>query len=388
MRKLFYVPLESYPERYTHQLSRPEDGWMESNFRKHGVPYLRINGARLTRRITDGVVLDACGRGFYACVQMQELLYGINAGEVTSDDVIYFEDFWTPGMEAIPYACTLKGIKPKMFAFCWAQSWDEYDFTTKMMPWIRHIERGTALFLDGIFVTSTLLKEKILSDFSSNVPTVHVVGLPFCSEEVLSYCKPAEKKRNQVVYSSRLDKEKDPLFFLQVARDVLKTECWLDDANRIKFVVTTSFSELRSNDPAVVPEFRKLAEEYPDHFIIMENLTKAEYYAVLNESKVQFNCALQDWVSWTLLEATAYGCHPLYPAFRSFPETLRQQRNLMYTKPVDWSRNHVVDCSAKLKEIMQNDYARDEFDWIYKPFDDSCARMIAVMKGRPFQPLF
>ncbi|NDD50554.1 MAG: serine/threonine protein phosphatase, partial [Flavobacteriia bacterium] len=49
---------------------------------------------------------------------------------------------------------------------------------------------------------------------------------------------------------------------------------------------------------------------------IFENLQKNQYYAILNNSRVLFNCALQDWVSNTVSEADACGANVLYPAYR------------------------------------------------------------------------
>jgi len=49
-------------------------------------------------------------------------------------------------------------------------------------------------------------------------------------------------------------------------------------------------------------------------------LKKDQYYDIVNNSKVLFNCALQDWTSNTVSEADALGCNVLFPAYRSFPE--------------------------------------------------------------------
>jgi hypothetical protein len=55
-------------------------------------------------------------------------------------------------------------------------------------------------------------------------------------------------------------------------------------------------------------------------FVLKKNLTKQEYYYELKEAKIQFNCSLQDYVSWTALEADAFMCSLVYPNFRSFKE--------------------------------------------------------------------
>ena len=38
--------------------------------------------------------------------------------------------------------------------------------------------------------------------------------------------------------------------------------------------------------------------------------------------------ALQDYVSWTVIEATAFGADIVYPNFRSFPEFIDSRKNV------------------------------------------------------------
>ena len=68
---------------------------------------------------------------------------------------------------------------------------------------------------------------------------------------------------------------------------------------------------------------------------------------MVNDSKLIFNCALQDWVSNTVSEADALGCNVLYPAYRSFPETFANDHERMY---VPWSMDDAVN---KLQTLMQ-----------------------------------
>ena len=55
-------------------------------------------------------------------------------------------------------------------------------------------------------------------------------------------------------------------------------------------------------------------------------MTKDGYYDLLNRASIQFNSALQDYVSFTVLEATSYGCDIVYPRFKSFPECIPADR--------------------------------------------------------------
>ena len=64
---------------------------------------------------------------------------------------------------------------------------------------------------------------------------------------------------------------------------------------------------LRSNNPAYIERARRM--EAAGKLRIYENLSKNEYYALLNNTRVLFNCALQDWVSNTVSEADTLGCN-------------------------------------------------------------------------------
>jgi hypothetical protein len=80
------MPLESYKERYTCQLSAPKTGWLERNWLKEGINYVRVEGdSNLgSSTIADGTVLDATNRGMWSCSQIQNLLNHLKAGHITS----------------------------------------------------------------------------------------------------------------------------------------------------------------------------------------------------------------------------------------------------------------------------------------------------------------
>jgi hypothetical protein len=80
--------------------------------------------------------------------------------------------------------------------------------------------------------------------------------------------------------------------------------------------------------PGVIEAMEALAIKQP-RFKLLSNLTKEEYYTELATSKIQFNCSLQDYVSWTVLESVAYGCDVIFPNFRSFPEFIPEHKLYM-----------------------------------------------------------
>jgi hypothetical protein len=101
---------------------------------------------------------------------------------------------------------------------------------------------------------------------------------------------------------------------------------------------------LRSNNLEYVDQARMLADL--GALTIYDNLTKNQYYNLLNDTRVLFNCALQDWVSNTVSEADTLGCNVLYPAYRSFPETFANDPDRLY---VPWS---IDDAFTKLELLL------------------------------------
>jgi glycosyltransferase involved in cell wall biosynthesis len=385
--KLFYCPLESYKERYTYQLSAPGTGWLERHWIEDGIPYVRVNSLwqeQAPDSIGQGQVLDAVRRGKTACGQVRVLLDCLAQGAITSEDVIYFDDFWHPGLEAMPYAFHLTGVRPRMYAFLYAQSVDRFDFTYPMRHWMRHFERGIGEVLDGIFVATPTLKDLVVAGGIAPPEKVHVVGLIFDTEEVLSRmprpyrdwrnyvegARPPERK-NRVVFSSRWDQEKNPEVFCRIAQEV-----WDEDPD-VEFVVCTSADRLRSNCPHLLDLARAMTERRPK-FTILSNLTKEEYYAVLCGSKVQLNTADQDWISFTLLEAVVAGCWPVYPNTRSFPETFQGSMKFLYPHRDPKAAAGRILAVLEDKCLWELNSVEARL-WIANRFDSTWQRMLQVM---------
>jgi glycosyltransferase involved in cell wall biosynthesis len=225
-----------------------------------------------------------------------------------------------------------------------AQSVDEYDFTWPMRKWMRGFELGLDKRMSGIFVGSTIHRDQ-LREAGFEAP-IHVVSLPLHKELTLAKYpayNASNPKENKIVYSSRFDKEKNPFFMMKVA------ELFLKDNPDYVWHVTTSGKSFKSMVPGVVEAMQQLADRQP-RFRLMSNLTKEEYYHELATARIQFNSSLQDYVSWTVLESTCFGCDVVFPNFRSFPEFIPANR--IYT-PFS-----VVDAVQVLDRVCNNDYNR------------------------------
>lgn len=331
---LWYVPLEPYKERYTGQL----DQWMRATMDQHKISYTAIEGEDLIAQksggITTGQVLDANTRVQWATTQVQKLVYAMANGAVKTTDSILLMDFWHPGLDGLFYALHQYNLNSvSVHAVCWAQSVDQYDFTHPMRHWMRGVEQGYGKKLSTVFVADEGLGE-LLETAGIAENRVWTVGLPFSSKAVWDklvspgYSFKDFHKNNKVVFTSRFDSEKDPLFFLHVAKRFRERFPNSD----VQFVMCSSSDFIRSNSNEIK---EAIIDAHRSKLVTVKTgLLKDRYYDELLGAKVQFNCALQDWVSYTLLEAVTFGCFPVYPMRRSFPAALRHEPLFMY-RPSD-----------------------------------------------------
>lgn len=318
-KRLIYLPLEPYVERYTYLMSCP-GGWAEQHFAEHGVEFIRVDGDPQSGQIHVGSVLDAYGRSLYSMSQTASVVRMLRQGEIREGDVIFTEDFWHVGIDSLFYIREMTGVRFEVACFIHAQSIDNSDFTYAMRHWLRDIEVGMSKGYDYVFTCSPILK--YWAELAG-MENLYVTGLPLNSRALLKQVEAMGvplnlPKRKQVLFSSRFDTEKNPSFFLDLVAA----------APHIDFVLCKPRKHL-SNDPAICARAEDM-DRLCSNFRIEDTSTKERYYQLLAESAVQFNCAEQDWVSWTLVEATLFGCHPVYPMHKDFPTELHGDMRYLY----------------------------------------------------------
>lgn len=353
MRKLFYVGLEPYEGRYTLQLQ----DWNTAEFERLCIDYEVVPGELLdnSKSIVNGEVLDAHGRSVFSMSQISWLVKELRAGNITSQDVIFFEDMFTPGMESLAYIFdqTPPEYRPKIVVRCLAQTIDPDDFVhrTGMFRWMRRFEQMLDEFVDGIICASEEMVAHLrLAGIQSDA---YVSGLPFGKQEVFGrvgnprkhlhgYEKIRDGARPQVLFGARWATEKQPDFFMDIVEHFAENYPQLG----VRFVVCQG-GPFRSDNQRFIDRALMIEQKYPESFRVLENLKKDEYYDTLAESAVIFNCALQDWVSNTISEGDTLGAIPVYPAYRSFPETCLNIRELMY---LPWSKEDAIE---RIKGIIE-----------------------------------
>ena len=186
MRKLFYMGLESYQARYTLQLTE----WNRRVFERRGLDVVYVQGETLdnTNAISVGQVLDAHGRSYFSMSQMMNLVKLMREGQVTADDVVYFEDMFTPGIESLPYIMDQipENQRPRVFVRCLAQAIDPDDFVHVwgMAKWMSTYEQMVNCFVTGVLATNEeMVAHMRIANWTA--PIYNISGLAFGKEEVL-----------------------------------------------------------------------------------------------------------------------------------------------------------------------------------------------------------
>ena len=364
--------LESYEARYTLQLTE----WNRRVFDRRGLDVVYVPGTTIdnSQAISVGQVLDAHGRSYFSMSQMMNLVQLMKNGEVTYEDVIYFEDMFQPGMESLPYILNQVPVnqRPRVYVRCLAQSIDPDDFVHVwgMAKWMGLYEQMVNEFVDGVLATNEeMVAHMRIAGWSA--PIYNISGLAFGKSEVLeriggtANIRPFADRSMRVGFAARFDQEKQPGFFMDLAERV-HTE-----RPEVKFAIFSG-GPLRSNNPDYVTRACQLMAE--GKLEIHENLTKNDYYSLLNDTRVLFNCALQDWVSNTVSEADTLGANVLYPAYRSFPETFANDLDRLY---IPWSDDDAVE---KLNNLLEKPHHNIGLisDWNNGTID----RVIDILQGK------
>ena len=371
MRKLYYMGLEPYKARYTLQLQE----WNTTVFDRRGINYVVVSGETLgnDQAIVTGQVLDAHGRTYFGMSQLMNLIKMMKQGELNNEDVVYFEDMFQPGIESLPYILNQidASHRPRIFVRCLAQSIDPDDFVHvwNMQEFMGHYEKMVDSFVDGVLATNEemVMHMKIAG---WKAPIYNISGLAFGKSEVqnrVASIKPFNERKKRVVFSARWDQEKQPDFYMDLIEQWHREKPY----NDVEFCVCSG-GKLKSNSESYMQRTRDMQSR--GLLKVYEDLEKNEYYNIVNDSRVVFNCALQDWVSNTVSEADALGCNVLYPAYRSFPETFANDPDRLY---VPWSIDNAI---GKLRRLLQEPHKN--MGKISDRNDSTVDRICDILEGK------
>ena len=376
MRKLYYMGLESYKARYTLQLTK----WNKAVFDRRGLDVSYVPGLTLANgeKIVVGQVLDAHGRSYFGMSQLMNLVRLMQQGEVTCEDVVYFEDMFQPGIESLPYILNQvpAELRPRIFVRCLAQAIDPDDFVHVwgMGKWMSLYEKMVCELVRDSGGAVLATNEEMVMHMKVagwDCPIYNISGLAFGKDEVRERVpgplRPFSDRKHRVGFAARWDQEKQPDFYMDLI------DAWHErhPGSGVEFCIFSG-APLKSNNDSYMKRTRDM--QAAGKLVIHEDLEKNDYYNLLTDTRVLFNCALQDWVSNTVSEADTLGCNVLYPAYRSFPESFANDKDRLY---IPWSLEDALD---KLEKLLQKPHPNQGriSDWTNGTVD----RIVDIIEGK------
>jgi hypothetical protein len=279
-----------------------------------------------------------------------------------------------PGIESLPYIMDQidPAHRPRIAVRCLAQSIDPDDFVHVwgMQKWMGLYEKMVDSFADIILASNEEMAMHMkVAGWESDI--YNISGLAFGKDEVRGRVagdlKPFHNRKYRVGFAARWDQEKQPDFYMDLI------EQWHRNHSNfpVEFAIFSG-AKLKSNNDSYMARTRELQER--GWLTIYEDLEKNDYYDLLNDTRVLFNCALQDWVSNTVSEADTLGANVLYPAYRSFPETFANDHTRLY---VPWSLD---DAESKLVDLLADPHPN--LGKISTWTDGCIDRIVDILEGK------
>lgn len=279
---LVNIPIESLEERYSAQWNR----WFPEEFNRHHVLFHTVEGAPLSNKITQGAFLDVISTNHFKASQLQDVTRLLWRREVGDGDTFFFHDLWFPGLEMLAYIRDGLDLDFSICGIMHAGSYDPFDFLTKkgMGRWAEELEKSWLRLVDRVFVATHFHRDLLISQRLSYDTALHdkivVTGLPMYPAE---FVQPGVEKENIVVFPHRLDREKNPQLFEELAGQYARS----------------GWDFIRSKD-------------------VTSN--KQEYYDLLNRAKIAVSFADQETWGIAQMEALFCGCIPIVPDRLSYHE--------------------------------------------------------------------
>ncbi len=233
MPRIFDVPIEPFESRYSLQWRR----WFSNFYERNEIKWQPISGATITQEIETGSFLDIHGTNVYKASQLTNLIVQLKTGAIKDGDWVFFHDLWFPGIEMLAYIRDASGVKFKIAGCLHAGGWDPNDFVSLKMRamWTLPFEEMLFGIADKIFLAThyhkTLINDYFMKKHShlrwfeeETTTKIEVTGFPIFPE-VSDYPnkdaiirKVSKGKRPIVVFPHRLDREKSPGAFDELAK--------------------------------------------------------------------------------------------------------------------------------------------------------------------------
>ncbi len=290
--RVWYLPLEPLPERYTEQMRQwVIDGLVEAG---HSVMVIEPAKAEIEESAS-GQFLNWRQRVRYATSQIAELAR--RWSEVKEGDRILIADIWHPGLSGVRYLAHATNKRVGVFAISYAVFCLKKKNMAPALSWAGLQEQAWTAQCDGVFVGSDYHRSLLPSAMQAKT---WVTGLVWGEDaEVRQLAGQGtfdEAGKRTVVWPHRIAPEKRPEWFAEIARRL-----------------GPKFPDVRW-----IVSSGRASEEWSDTEVVCHN--KAGYYRLLQGASLMVSTARQETWGYTLREAAALGVPVLTTDEACYPE--------------------------------------------------------------------
>lgn len=337
---LYNLPIESLEERYSATWNRE----FPKAFQKLAVPVITLHPdlGEEENKILVGQFLDVIKTNEFKAKQLSELMCYFNENLVCTNDVVFVQDGWFPGLEMLFYIRDGLGLNFKIAVMLHAGTYDPHDFLTqkRMDRWAAGIETAWWSEVDAVFV-ATEFHQMLLTKYRNiNPEKVYITGFPLFDDSLYT----VTKKENIVVFPHRLAPEKNPQDF-----DYLTRLC----SSRM-----SGWRFIKSKEVCK---------------------TKKEYYDLLQRSKIAVSCADQETWGIAQQEALFRGCIPVVPNRLSYCELY--DSFFRYDNLAE-AADKIIGFSGVTEVVHNGSAFRATVNRCYQKSESAIPNMIKIMRDK------
>lgn len=366
---IYIIQLEPMEERYTFWW----ENYIPNKIKKNNIDCYPIKGDILTAEVKTGTVLDAGGTNYYKSSQIKEISKLFYENKIKAHDSFLVTDIWFPGIEAIRYMSHLYNIPVNIWGIWHAGSSTMNDFAEPMHKWSKYFEVGFLNMCNGVFVGSEYSKKSIIErllyfvneeETNSIEERIHAFGMPLDYEYLQQFNNDKEKI---ILFPHRPDIEKNPNIFINIIQAL---SLFWEEFDNYKFIFCTSKKEYTSKDTWINAILSYAKMQYKN-IEIKENLSKTEYYNLLNKSSLMISTTSEENFGYCAVEAMALGTQVLLPNAFSHPEIVEENSKCLY--------NTYDDLLSKIPIILKNPVNTNLLKEYVKPYSNTVEQWLKIM---------
>lgn len=222
-----------------------------------------------------------------------KIIKNIKEIKFNNEDVIFFSDFWFPGLDLIKLYLDSLNIKIYYSSFLHGASFVEGDLMSN--SWCSHIENAWMDIYDSILIQTEYSRTNIRNN--AHFEKCVIVGSPFNSNQYTNN----EIKKYDIIWPHRLSEDKGFTEFLNL----------LDYLTQYKVIVTVPFSKNTKNDNIELLKTKNVTISFD---------SKNEVHKTnISSAKIVLSTAKQETWGYAVMESVAAGAIPIVPNKACYP---------------------------------------------------------------------